>query len=143
LEQLGIKVNFKILEFNTLVSKLTSTFDWDAIILGLTGGGADPHFGNNVWTTSGRLHMWNPRQKIPATSWEKRIDEIFIEAVQELNEDKRKVLYDEFQMIVSDEVPLIYTVLESNIFAVRNKFGKLDPTNYGGPFHNIEEIYIK
>ncbi|HPN88350.1 MAG TPA: ABC transporter substrate-binding protein [Candidatus Omnitrophota bacterium] len=143
LEKLGMKVNFKILEFNALVSKLTSTFDWDAILLGLTGGGADPHFGQNVWISSGQLHMWYPRQKEPATHWERRIDEIFSEAVKELNEETRKKLYDEFQMIVSEQVPLIYTVLTSNIFAVRNKFGNLKPTNYGGPFHNIEEIYIK
>ncbi|MBF0522421.1 MAG: ABC transporter substrate-binding protein [Candidatus Omnitrophica bacterium] len=142
LEQLGMKVNFKILEFNTLVSKLTSTFEWDAIILGLTGGG-DPHFGNNVWMSSGQLHMWYPRQEKPATEWEKRIDEIFTQGVQELNEDKRKVFYDEFQAIVADKLPLIYTVLSSNIFAVRNKFGNLKPTNFGGVLHNIEEIYIK
>ncbi|MDP8212536.1 MAG: ABC transporter substrate-binding protein, partial [Candidatus Zapsychrus exili] len=86
---------------------------------------------------------WNPGQKEPATEWERRIDEIFNLAVQELDEDKRKVFYDEFQYIVSDNLPLIYTVLSSNIFAVRNKFGNLDPTNYGGAFHNLEEIYIK
>ena len=142
LESLGMRVNFQQLEFNTIVSKLTGTYDWEAIILGLTGGGADPHFGNNVWRSNGQLHMWYPLQKAPATDWEKRIDDIFIQGVQELDENKRKVLYDEFQMIVSEQLPLIYTVLNSQIFAVRNKFGNLNPSNRG-VFHNIEEIYIK
>ncbi len=142
LEKLGIKVNFRALEFNTLVSKLTSTFEWDAIVLGLTGG-IEPHFGKNVWNSDGELHMWYPRQKTPATEWEKRIDEIFSQGVQELDEEKRKELYDEFQVIVSKQLPLIYTVLGANIVAVRNKFENLDPTNYGGVFHNLEEIYIK
>jgi peptide/nickel transport system substrate-binding protein len=142
LESLGMKVNFQLLEFNTLVSKLTSNYDWDAILLGLTGGGADPHFGNNVWTSSGQLHMWHPKQTEPATDWEKRIDDIFLQGVQELDENKRKVLYDEFQMIISEQLPLIYTVLNSRIYAVRNKFGNLKPSNFGGAFHNIEEIYI-
>ncbi|MBF0483624.1 MAG: ABC transporter substrate-binding protein [Candidatus Omnitrophica bacterium] len=141
LENLGMKVNFQLVEFNTLVSKLTGTYDWDAIILGLTGGGSDPHFGNNVWMSSGQLHMWYPAQKTPATEWEKRIDEIFIAGVQELDEKKRKVLYDEYQQIVSDQVPLIYTVLNSKLVAVRNKFGNLHPTEFGGVFHNLEEIY--
>lgn len=141
LERLGMKVNFLGLEFNTLVSKLNATFDWEMILLGLTGG-VEPHFGKNVWHSSGGLHMWNPQQETPSTEWEKRINEIFIQGVQELNENRRKKLYDEWQMIVSRELPFIYTVLGANIFAVRDKFGNLDPTPLGGAFHNIEEIYI-
>ena len=142
LEKLGMKVNFQALEFNTLVGKLTSGFNFDAVVLGLTGG-IEPHFGKNVWTSDGQLHMWYPQQEKPATEWEKRIDEIFSQGVQELDESKRKVLYDEFQMIVSEQLPLIYTVSSAQLFAVRNKFGNLQPTNYGGVFHNIEEIYIQ
>ncbi len=141
LETLGMKVNFQPLEFNNLVTKINSTFDWDAIILGLTGG-VEPHFGKNVWTSNGQLHMWHPKQTKPATDWEKRLDEIFSSGVQELDDNKRKVLYDEFQMIVSEKLPLIYTVLSAKLAAVRNKFGNLKPSNYGGVFHNLEEIYV-
>ena len=142
LEGLGMKVNFRALEFNTLVSRLTSTFEWEAVLLGLTGG-IEPHFGKNVWMSSGQLHMWYPRQESPATEWEKRIDEIFIQGVQELDEKKRKQLYDEYQLIVSEQLPLIYTILGVKIYAVRNKFGNLKPAPYGEIFHNLEEIYIK
>ena len=142
LERLGMKVNFRALEFNTLVSQLTSSFQWEAVILGLTGG-IEPHFGKNVWMSSGQLHMWYPAQKEPATAWEKRIDEIFTQGVQELDENKRKVLYDEYQRIVADQLPVIYTVLSARLYAVRNKFGNLKPANYGGVFHNLEEIYTK
>lgn len=142
LEQLGIKVNFVALEFNNLVTKLTSDYAWDAIIIGLTGG-IEPHFGKNVWASQGQLHMWYPKQEKPQTLWEKRIDEIFDAGVQELDPQKRKALYDEWQMIVSKELPVIYTVLGANMFAVRNKFENLHPTSYGGAFHNLEEIYIR
>lgn len=141
LSRLAFNVNFIPLEFNQLVAKLDSTFDWDAILIGLTGG-IEPHFGNNVWQSSGHLHMWFPRQKKPATGWEARIDEIFNKAVQTLNKKERKNLYDEWQMIVSKKVPMIYTALPLNIFAIRNKFGNLHPTPVGGAFHNIEEIYV-
>ncbi len=142
LKQLGMSVNFLAIEFNTLVRKLDATYDWDAIIIGLTGG-IEPHFGKNVWTSNGQLHMWHPKQMSPSTSWEKRIDEIFNSAAQELDEQKRKILYDEFQLIVSQQLPFIYTVLNSELYAVRNKFENLHPTSSGGVFHNIEEIYIK
>lgn len=142
LEKLGFKVHFMQLEFNSLVTKLDSSFDWDAIILGLTGG-IEPHFGNNVWQSSGHLHMWYPQQETPATPWEEQIDRIYNSAVQELDEQKRKVLYDEWQVIVSENVPFIYTVLPAGLFAVRNKFGNLYPTAFGGAFHNLEEIFVK
>lgn len=141
LESIGFKVNFVPLEFNQLVSKIDSTYDWDAVMIGLTGG-IEPHFGSNVWKSSGHLHIWYPRQKKPATEWEAEIDSIFDRAAQELDRKKRKALYDKWQMIVSEKLPLIYTVLPANIFAVRNKFGNLDPTSYGGAFYNIERIYV-
>ncbi len=142
LEKVGIKVNFLALEFNSIVEKLVSTFDWDCILIGLTGG-IEPHFGKNVWHSSGHLHMWYPLQKTPITKWEERIDKIFDEAVSELDEFRRKSLYDEWQMIVSENLPLIYTVLSEVMFAVRDRFGNLYPTPFGGAFHNIEEIFIQ
>jgi len=142
LEKIGLKVNFLPLEFNTLVSKLNATFEWDAIILGLTGG-IEPHFGKNVWNSQGQLHLWHPNQESPATQWERRVDELFLQGVQELDEEKRKTYYDEFQTIIAQQLPVIYTVLDARITGVRNKFGNLQPTNYGGIFHNIEELYLK
>ncbi len=141
LEQLGMKVNFMALEFNSLVSKLTSTFEWHAIVLGLTGG-IEPHFGKNVWDSSGGLHLWHPQQKIPSTPWEKRINELFLKGVQELDEARRKVYYDDFQIIVAKNLPVIYTSLNAKISALRNKFGNINPTNYGGVLHNLEEIFV-
>lgn len=142
LETLGMKVNLRLVEFNTLVGKLTSTLDWEAVVLGLTGG-VDPHFGQNVWLSSGQLHMWNPRQAQPASEWERRVDELFALGAGELNEDRRKTYYDEYQKLVADNVPLIYTVLGARVTAVRNRFGNLRPSTYGGVLHNLEEIYVR
>lgn len=141
MQEIGIKVNPVQVEFNTLVNKLVSSFDWDMVMIGLTGG-VEPHFGQNVWRSSGGLHLWNPHQSKPATVWEKRMDDIYDQGVQELDEDKRKVLYDEFQRIVAEELPVIYTVLNMDMYAVRDKFGNVKPTVNGGPFPKIEEVYI-
>lgn len=142
LQLLGIKVNFLGLEFNSIVSKLMANYEWDAIVIGLTGG-LEPHFGKNVWVSNGQLHFWNPGQPVPATAWEKRVDEIFTEGVQILDDAKRKPLYDEWQLIVSQQLPLIYTVFNASLVAVRNKFENLAPSKFGGIFHNLEELYLK
>ena len=59
LASLGIKVNYRPLEFTTLVDKLDSTFDWDCVLIGFTGG-IEPNNGADFLRSSGNLHLWNP-----------------------------------------------------------------------------------
>ena len=142
LQKLGMDVNLLPVEFNTLVTKLSVTRDWEAVIIGLTGG-IEPHFGKNVWNSGGQLHLWNPGPEHIVENWEKEIDLLFDEGVKELNKNKRKKIYDRWQKIVSEKLPLIYTVNSLVMYAVRNKFGNLKPSVYGGILHNIEEIYVR
>jgi peptide/nickel transport system substrate-binding protein len=141
LETLGFKVHFQILEFNSLIQRIDNPpYEWDAIMLGLTGG-PEPHTGKNVWHSSGSLHMWAPNQKTPQTSWEASMDSIFDAGVKELDPVKRKQLYDRWQQIASEQLPLIYTVLQEQIFCLSNKFGNINPCPNGGVLHDIERIY--
>jgi len=143
LRKLGMKVNLLPVEFNTMVTQISVTKNWESVIIGLTGG-IEPHGGKNVWHTTGQLHLWNLEpDKKDITEWEKRINVIFEEGVKHLDRHERKQLYDTWQEIVSEELPLIYTASPTTMIAVRNKFGNLKPTVYGGALHNIAEIYIK
>jgi peptide/nickel transport system substrate-binding protein len=143
LEQLGFKVHFQQIEFNSLVQKIDNPpFAWDAILLGLTGG-VEPHFGKNVWHSGSSLHMWYPLQKEPATPWEAVIDSLFDAGVRELDTAKRKEIYDHWQKIAADELPLIYTVLPERILCIANKFSNVNPSLNGGLLHNLEQIYLK
>ncbi|NLD94529.1 MAG: ABC transporter substrate-binding protein [Fibrobacter sp.] len=143
MERLGIKVHFQTLEFNTIIQNMSNPpYNWDCILIGLTGG-PEPHSGNNVWRSSGSLHMWNSKQKKPETSWEATIDSIYDAGVKELDTTKRKILYDRWQQIASDELPNIYTVLPEQIYCLSNKFGNINPCNNTGILHNLEYIYFK
>jgi peptide/nickel transport system substrate-binding protein len=141
LQDLGMKIYFLPLDFNNLVNKLVATYDWEMILIGLTGG-IEPYFGKNVWSYKGALHMWNPT-KTPIYEWEKKIEEIFNKSAKTLDEEERKRLFYEWQEIVSENLPLIYTVIPYSLYAVRDKFGNLYPTVYGGAFSEIEHIYLK
>jgi peptide/nickel transport system substrate-binding protein len=142
LERIGIKVNILFLEFNLLVDKMDETYDWEALVMGLTGG-REPHWGSNVWKSSGRLHMWWPNQKTPSFPWEKRIDEIFETGIQELDKDKRKEIYREWVEIVHREQPFIYLTVAEDVAALRNRFGNIFPAEVGAILHNEEEIFVK
>ena len=142
LKKAGIKVNFQLLDFNFMVEKLDNTYDWEAIMIGLTGG-IEPHFGRNVWWSGGQLHMWYPKQKKPDTAWEKEIDDIYDMGVKELDQVKRKALYDKWQVITAEQVPYIYTVNQASLFAIRKYVKNTKPSNYGGLLHNYYELYIQ
>ena len=143
LEKLGCKVHFQVLEFNSLKQKIDNPpFEWDAVLLGLTGA-VEPHFGKNVWHSRGTLHMWYPHQKHPATAWEVAIDSLFDRGVKEVDTEKRKEIYHEWQRIAAEQLPLIYTVLPERILCIANKFGNLNPTLNGGLLHNLEYLYVK
>lgn len=146
LSNLGIKVNFKPIEFNTLVNRITNTLEWDTVVLGLTGSPLEPHGGKNVWYSYGALHMFNKRKKNDNPKdilpFEKQLDNIFDEASLEIDFNKRKKLYDKYQEIVYNERPFIYLYSPLNIVAVRNRVKNLYPTSLGGILHNLNEIYI-
>lgn len=147
LEELGISVNFKPIEFNSLVNKISGTLDWDAVIIGFTGGALEPHGGKNVWYSYGPLHIFNKRlpneKNAQVEPWEKQIDNIFNEAALKLDFRERKALYDKYQQIVYDERPIIYLYSPLRVTAIRKKFGNIHPTQLGGIIHNPEEVYIK
>lgn len=146
LEDLGMKVNFKPLEFNSLVNKLTNTHDWDMAIMGLTGSPLEPHDGKNVWTSSGSLHMFNQRPQgyciDDRLSWEKELDEIFREGALKLTFEERKPLYDRYQTIIYDQKPIIYLYSPIRITAIRKKFKNIYPTALSGLIYNLDEIYV-
>lgn len=142
LSKLGMKVTLAPEAFNTLVNKLVESFKWEAIVLGLTGG-IEPHNGQNVWKSSGSLHMWNPKEPNPATPWEGEIDRLFNLAATTVNQNRRKEYYDKYQTIVAEQVPFAYTTIPTSYVAVRNKFGNIKYTAFGGPFWNFPVIYIK
>lgn len=147
LEDLGMKVNFKPIEFNSLVNKLVSTLDWDMVIMGLTGSPLEPNGGKNVWMSNGTLHMFNQRLEKDMNSkrlpWEKRIDYLYEQGALAINFEDRKKYYDEYQEIVYEQKPFIYIYSPIIIVAIRNKFKNVFPTPLGGVTHNIEEIFEK
>ena len=140
LKKIGIEVNFQTLDFNNLVSRIMSSHDFEAVIIGLTGS-LDPYFGQNVWLSSGHLHMWNPKQKRPATKWEAMVDQLFKKAAVELDVKKRDMLYKQAFKIIGEYQPMIFIVAPEELVAIRNKLKNVFPTVWG--WYKREMVYIK
>jgi peptide/nickel transport system substrate-binding protein len=141
LKQVGINLHLTPIEFNNLVTRLMNTYDWEAILLGFTGG-PEPHSGASIWTSRGPMHGWNPRQAKAATPWEAQIDQLFSQGAKTVDPVKRKAIYDQWQQIASEELPLIFLVTPDSLAAIRDRLGNMKPTSLSRRW-NIEELYIK
>jgi peptide/nickel transport system substrate-binding protein len=130
LERLGIKVNYRPLEFTTLVDKLDSSFDWDCILIGFTGG-VEPNDGANFYRSSGNLHIWNPNQPTPATPWEAEIDTLLDQGASEMDITKRPQYYWKIQQILHDQLPIIETVRGQRYAAWKNSLINYQPKVWG------------
>ncbi|HVN30111.1 MAG TPA: ABC transporter substrate-binding protein [Candidatus Binataceae bacterium] len=131
LASLGIKVNYRPLEFTTLVQKLDNNFDWDCVLIGFGGGGVEPNNGANFLRSSGDLHIWDPDQKTPATPWEAEIDKLLEQGTAEMDVQKRVPYYWKIQEILHDELPIIETVRQLRFTAYRNTLRDFHPTVWG------------
>ena len=99
LARLGIKVNYRPLEFTTLVDKLDSTYDWDVVLIGFTGG-IEPNNGADFLRSSGALHLWYPKEPKPATPWEAEIDQLLEQGTMVMDPLKRAPYYWRIQEIL-------------------------------------------
>ncbi|MFN7554057.1 ABC transporter substrate-binding protein, partial [Microcystis sp.] len=146
LAAIGIQVDFQAIAFSNLVDKLSNSLDWEAHILGFTGDN-EPH-APNIWYVDGNLHAFNqqpqpgspPIQGWQAADWEKKIADLYVKGSQELDFEKRKVIYNEIQQLQQEYVPFIYLVNPLALGAVRNCFEGIQFSALGGAFWNLEEL---
>ncbi|MDR2964450.1 MAG: ABC transporter substrate-binding protein [Treponema sp.] len=122
LAKAGIKLNIRVMDFQQQVNQLFSIFDWDSMIMGLSGANIFPTQGSNVWVSSGNLHMWYPYQESPATKWEARIDALYNEGKFTINPVRAQEIWDEFQSILMDELPMIHLMRSRSFWALNNRW---------------------
>jgi peptide/nickel transport system substrate-binding protein len=130
LANVGITVNYQPLEFTTLVEKLDSTFDWDCMLMGFTGG-IEPNDGANFYRSSGNLHLWHPNQEKPATPWEAEIDQLMDEGASEMDPKKRVPYYWRIQQILHDQLAVIQTTRRKEYTSWTDSLKDYQPTVWG------------
>jgi peptide/nickel transport system substrate-binding protein len=118
LQKIGIHVNVVTLDFPSLIERMTQSFDYEAIILGLTNVDLDPNGEMNVWLSSSENHQWNPQQKVPETPWEAEIDRLMRVQASTNDVKKRKEAFDRVQEIAVEQAPFIFLINKNALSAV-------------------------
>jgi len=144
LQKIGIQVNVVTLDFPSLIERMTQTFDYEAILLGLTNVGLDPSEQMNVWLSSSENHQWNPSEKTPETAWEAEIDRLMRAQASSADAKKRKESFDRVQEIAVEQAPFIYLLNRNALSAVAATVQRAAPVILvPQTYWNVERLTIE
>jgi peptide/nickel transport system substrate-binding protein len=144
LSALGMNVQVVSIDFGAMVDRLLNSFDYDAVIMGLADGDADPNTEMNVWLSNGGMHIWHLNETRPATPWEADLDRLMNQQLVTLDYAKRRQLYDQVQRIVARQLPIICLASPDVLVAARQHIGNFDPAILE-PYvlWNVDRIYVR
>ncbi len=144
LQKIGIHVNVVTLDFPSLIERVAQTFDYEAILLGLTNVGLDPSEQMNVWLSSSENHQWNPQEKSPETAWEAEIDRLMRAQASSADPKKRKESFDRVQEIAVEQAPFLYLVNRNALSAVASTVQGASPVILvPQTYWNAERLSVK
>ncbi|HZU26773.1 MAG TPA: ABC transporter substrate-binding protein [Bryobacteraceae bacterium] len=109
LAKIGIRVTIVVLDFPSVIERITRTFDYEACLLPMLPE-LDPQTQQNMWLSAGENHPWNPAEKSPATAWEAEVDRLMRAQAADTNQQKRKAAFDRVQQILAEQQPMICLV---------------------------------
>jgi peptide/nickel transport system substrate-binding protein len=143
LGQLGMTVHLVPLEFRAMLNRIFQSFDYEAAIMGLGGGDADPNPEMNVWLSSGSSHLWHLGETRPATEWEREIDELMQQQMVTIDYQKRKQLYDRAQQLISENLPFIFLATPDVLVGARRDVGNFHPALLDSyTLWNADQLYL-
>lgn len=144
LAKLGIAVQIAPIDFQGLSERWMTSFDYDAILLGVGLTAIDPSSYASFLPSKGSAHQWRPKQSEPATEWEARVDELFAQQAQEIDPAVRKKTFNEIQSVLAEEMPVIPIASRHIVSAVNDRVGNLSPSGIL-PYSlwNADRLFIK
>jgi peptide/nickel transport system substrate-binding protein len=142
LKAIGIVAHVVPLEGRSTNDRVLSSHDYDAIVMGLVSGDADPAPDLNILISNGQTHLWHLGEKTPATPWEAELDQLMQKQLVTLNYQQRKKIYDRVQEVLAQQLPMIYLVSPNILVGAQENLGNFHPAiieQY--TFWNAEELF--
>ncbi len=143
LKRIGIKLLINQEDQEKIFAKLANkASQWDLVLTGITEG-IDPYSTREIWYTAGENHVWSNRKGSNRQLWQRKTDSLFDQSIIEMNEENRRVLFSQWQHLVSDELPAIFLVRNERVLIINKRVKNVNPTLFGGILHNLNELYIE
>ncbi|MGH2405972.1 MAG: ABC transporter substrate-binding protein [bacterium] len=130
-KQIGVKVNLQGILSRTLLSTGLSG-NYEALLLAF-GDQPDPELRKPIWQPGGALYYWH-RATQPATPggepnfaamqpWERQIYDIWESGGTTVSRPQRKALYDKWQVLFAQNLPVIMIAKPTAVGAIHNRYG--------------------
>jgi peptide/nickel transport system substrate-binding protein len=144
LKDVGIQLQLTTLEFHTLLDRIYSTYNYEAAILRLADGDADPNSEINVLPSTGSGHFWQLKPISSLPSWQLEINRLMQQQMITINYQQRKQLYDRVQMLVGQNVPVIYLTSPHILVGAKDVVGNFRPAILGNnTLWNAEQVFLR
>jgi peptide/nickel transport system substrate-binding protein len=144
LAKLGIKMQIAPVESANLTERWTQTYDYDAILLGVSLTDTEPTSYSTFLRSDSLQHQWYPKEPKPVTPWETRIDELVAIISRETDPAKRQAAFHEVQTIMAEQLPVIPIVARHIISAANPRVGNYRPSNILPlSLWNADELFVK
>jgi peptide/nickel transport system substrate-binding protein len=128
LSQLGMRVHLVPLEFQGLMARIFDSYDYEACVLGLESGDADPNPEINMWTSEGGTHIYAQVETHPLAPWQAELDRLMHLQTTILDYRKRKQIYDRVQELVAEYDPVICLASPNILVGAKDSVGGLKPS---------------
>ncbi len=126
LKELGIQVRLNTLEFRSYANRIFSSFDYDAAILTLSDGDADPNTETSLLLSTGANHVWSLKPgEIPG--WQMQMDALMGQQLTARTSIERKRLFDQVQEILWRNKPVIFLTSPNILVGAKNSIGNFHP----------------
>jgi len=135
LKEVGIAVEIRVVEWATFLKEFIFTGNFDATILGWTGGPEPDQF--NIWHSSKTA----PRELNFVKYSNPEVDELLEKGRRTFDQAERKQIYDRFQEILAEEQPYTFLYVGEALPAVAKRFRGIE-TAPAGITHNFIKWYV-
>ncbi len=134
-QQVGVKVKIRVIEWASLLKEFIHPGNFDATLMGWTVP-IDPD-GYNVWHSSkigtGQLNFIGYKNS--------RVDELLERGRRTLDQQQRKIIYDEFQQILAEDQPYTFLFVPDSLPVVAKRFRGIKEAP-SGITHNFIRWYV-
>jgi peptide/nickel transport system substrate-binding protein len=135
LRDVGVDSEIQSFEWGAYLSTLkTPPFDFD-LFLGAWSSTIEPHWMNQIWR----------EDSIPDLNSvayvNKKVEDLFEQAVHEFDTEKRKQLYGQIQKQIADDAPYIFTTFTMAYEPVNKRIGGIEVSKLG--MNEMELWYVK
>ncbi|MDY0190490.1 MAG: peptide-binding protein [Desulfuromonas sp.] len=134
-QQVGVKVKIRVIEWASLLKEFIHPGNFDATLMGWTVP-IDPD-GYNVWHSSkigkGQLNFIGYKNA--------RVDELLEQGRRTLDQQQRKIIYDEFQQILAEDQPYTFLFVPDSLPVVAKRFRGIKEAP-SGIMHNFIRWYV-